>query len=138
LKKAGWEQYQVKRACNIAALGIFDTVGSLEKYSSKLKRLAFVGQAIPGNVRFAFQALALHEHRSKFDATIWRSPGNCLAVKQCWFAGFHSHIGGNVSDYFCTSTHHYTLLWMVGYLMRYFSFDTSRMIQDILDLMEGQ
>lgn len=66
----------------ISFLGLFDDKD--EFYDTKLGR----------NVAVARHAMAIDEHRRDFEPTIWQErPG--LDIKQVWFAGAHSDIGGN-------------------------------------------
>ncbi len=71
---------------------------------------------VPGNVKHAFQALALDEHRRPFSPTIWETPKGRedLVLKQTWFPGAHSNIGGGYPD---TMMADITLAWMVSQLM---------------------
>jgi uncharacterized protein (DUF2235 family) len=78
-------------------VGVWDTVGALgipisflglfddedEFYDSKLGK----------NVRIARHALAIDEHRSDFEPTIW-TPRENMDIQQVWFCGSHSDVGG--------------------------------------------
>ena len=47
----------------------------------------------------AFQALALDEPRASFRPSLWeRLPGNHTNLKQVWFPGVHSNVGGGYND----------------------------------------
>ena len=95
----------------IKAYAVWDTVGSLGMPVAKsfLSRLginaidsipspfSFVNTAVCDNVEHAFHAIALDEHRAHFEPTIWEQPAAQkvpLTLRQCWFAGYHTHIGG--------------------------------------------
>lgn len=82
----------------IRYVGVWDTVGAMgipisflglfedkdEFYDTKLGR----------NVEIARHALAIDENRSDFEPTIWTPRGD-TDMKQVWFAGAHSDIGGS-------------------------------------------
>jgi len=82
----------------IKFVGVWDTVGAMgipisflglfddkdEFYDTKLGR----------NVEFARHAMAIDEHRRDFEPTIWL-PRENVDIKQVWFAGAHSNVGGS-------------------------------------------
>lgn len=78
-------------------LGVWDTVASLGMPS----RLAWFGAPfteyrqldVPPTVMTARHALALHELRPDFEPLLWCA-GDHPDVKQVWFAGAHSDVGG--------------------------------------------
>ena len=87
------------------------------------------------HVQHAFQALALDEHRRLFSPTLWELPDdtrNLKKLKQCWFPGVHSNIGGSYPD---AGISNITLLWMISQLEDHdggiLSFD-----QDYLDQVQ--
>lgn len=121
----------------IKAIGVFDTVGSLGVPTIKLvgvpiyihsdREYAFTNTEVPPNVEYAFQALALDERRAPFSPTVWESPkpdsGAILRrLKQTWFPGSHSGIGGGYQD---TSSSDITLAWMITQLSPFLAFDRS-------------
>jgi hypothetical protein len=82
------------------------------------------------NVENAFQALALDEHRAPFSPAVWEKPEGSQTVsqyryaveslltvlqylKQTWFPGAHSNIGGSYDD---TATADISLAWMMDQL----------------------
>ncbi|SMR64486.1 unnamed protein product [Zymoseptoria tritici ST99CH_3D1] len=83
------------RTVLIKACAVWDTVAALPG-----NKLRFVGEQAPPNVEVAIQALALNEQRSQFTPLVWRkavTPGPQTAdrnIKQCWFLGTHSDVGG--------------------------------------------
>ncbi|TRX89460.1 hypothetical protein FHL15_009629 [Xylaria flabelliformis] len=101
------------RKVEIKALALWDTVSSL---AARLppRPLAFVGEKVPECVRYAFQALALNEERTKFVPVVWRSKEENTKVSQCWFLGSHSDVGGSED----AALGLVTLLWMIGKLHR--------------------
>lgn len=66
----------------ISVLGLFDDED--EFYDTKLGR----------NVEIARHAMAIDEHREDFAPTIWEPEDN-MDIKQVWFAGAHSNVGGS-------------------------------------------
>lgn len=86
---------------------------------------SFVNTEVGPNVEHAYQALALDEVRSPFAPTIWESPDPATKpilkeLKQTWFPGVHSNIGGGTSD---SSICDITLAWMITQLSKHLSFD---------------
>ncbi|KAI8952094.1 hypothetical protein F4801DRAFT_541904 [Xylaria longipes] len=101
------------RKVEIKALALWDTVSSLAAQLPP-RPLAFVGEQVPECVRYAFQALALNEERTKFVPVVWRSKEENTKVSQCWFLGGHSDVGGSED----AALGLVTLLWMIGKLHR--------------------
>ena len=82
----------------IKFVGVWDTVGALGIPFSFLglldKKDEFYDTKIGPNIRMARHAMAIDEVRSDFQPTIWK-PRPGLDLKQVWFAGVHSNIGGS-------------------------------------------
>lgn len=80
------------RECKPLVLGLWDTVGSLWRYTTK----RFQSDAMSPDVRYGFHALSIDERRSKFPPSLWDEskiqPGQ--TIEQVWFAGVHSDVGG--------------------------------------------
>lgn len=115
---------KLTRQVEIAAIGVFDTVGSLGVPVSpwlqklgiapNLRKYRFYDTTISNNILNAFQALALDEYRSAFSPTLWEKPkGTDTVLKQVWFPGVHSNIGGGAHD---TGISDITLAWMMSQL----------------------
>jgi uncharacterized protein (DUF2235 family) len=85
-------------------IGVWDTVRALGlPGSSSLfsRRHAFHDASLDPNVPFARQALSVDENREVFEPVIWEVTSNDLAtnrIKQVWFAGVHSDVGGGYAD----------------------------------------
>ena len=132
----------------ITACAVFDTVGSLGIAATEsdstfdyitdilrgagihwLPRTAkgtqafeFVDTVVSPNIDHAIQALALDEHRGHFPPTIWEDPDKTAkSLKQCWFSGCHSHVGGGVEDN--GDLPNVSLAWMLAQLKPLLSFD---------------
>lgn len=131
----------------IKAVGVWDTVGMplhliLTSTSSSLFLLtgslgipnagiwpgkpgeySFVDTKVSDNIEYAFHALALDEQRRPFSPTIWEKPaGQKLPklLKQCWFPGVHSNVGGSYED---AQIADITLAWMISQLDNLIQFD---------------
>ena len=106
----------------IKCVAVWDTVGGLGiPMVGLLPQLpssdfSFVDTKVEPNVEYAFQALALDEHRRSYAPTVWERPeGQAMPrkLKQTWFPGVHSDIGGSYAD---TDLANVTLCWMVSQL----------------------
>lgn len=95
------------RKVTIKFIGVWDTVGALGIPVTWLKWIGrrnyhFHNVELGSNVRFAYQALAIDEHRKPFEAAIWTRPSDPpkhrQEVEQMWFAGAHSNVGGGYPD----------------------------------------
>jgi len=88
----------------IAMQGMFDTVGSLGITGSLfgLKDPAvygFLDTDLHDNTEAAYHALAIDERRGEFKPTMWVSSGAAGQVlKQVWFTGVHSEVGGGSDE----------------------------------------
>jgi uncharacterized protein (DUF2235 family) len=79
-------------------------------------KLAFIDESIPRTLKNAFQALALNEMRTDFKPVFWANPPDTTVVKQCWFLGSHSDVGGGYAD---AGLANLTLVWMIAQLRTY-------------------
>lgn len=79
-------------------IGVWDTVGSLGIPFSLLGLLdrkdEFYDTKMGGNINIARHALAIDEKREDFAPTLW-VPRAGVDLKQVWFAGVHSDVGGS-------------------------------------------
>ncbi|KAI9741145.1 MAG: hypothetical protein M1834_002858 [Cirrosporium novae-zelandiae] len=115
----------------IKAIGVFDTVGSLgiprigwlEKFriqSPSRREYSFYDTVVHDCIENAFQALALDERRASFTPAIWEKPrGSKTNLKQVWFPGVHSNIGGGYPDQEIANI---TLAWMMTQLEPFLDF----------------
>ncbi len=87
----------------IRVIGVFDTVGALGNPlvlsggRLSLSRNRFHDLKLSSTVDNAYHAVAVDEQRRKFEATLWDEadeevPGQVM--RQAWFAGVHSDVGG--------------------------------------------
>jgi uncharacterized protein (DUF2235 family) len=87
-------------------LGVWDTVGALGIPLTPLrfweKRLfEFHDVSLSSHVRFAYQALAIDEHRRPFRPALWTQQPDAPAtqvLEQRWFPGAHRNVGGGFRD----------------------------------------
>lgn len=99
---------------DIRFIGVWDTVGSLgipgtaSWFPYARKRYQFHDTELSKIVKYAYQALALDEHRADFAPTVWTrnpytvKPGETLTskkaeqieIEQRWFIGAHADVGG--------------------------------------------
>lgn len=82
----------------ITFVGAWDTVGAMGIPISFLglfeDKDEFYDTKIGSNVRAARHAMAIDEYRRDFEPTIWM-PKETMDLKQVWFSGAHSNIGGS-------------------------------------------
>lgn len=79
-------------------VGVWDTVGAMGIPISFLglfdDKDEFYDTKIGRNVRVARHAMAIDEHRVDFMPTVW-TPRENMDMKQVWFPGAHSNVGGS-------------------------------------------
>jgi len=88
---------------------------------------SFVDQKVLSNVENCFQALALDEHRRAFTPTLWEVPDELVSkvnLKQCWFPGVHSNVGGSLED---AELANISLAWMISQLDGIIEFDSTHL-----------
>lgn len=115
----------------VKAIGVFDTVGALGIpriglltkigiQNSESDRMQFYDTKLSNRIENAFQALALDEKRSAFSPAVWeKPPGNRTNLRQVWFPGVHSNIGGGYDDQGLANI---TLAWMMAQLSPFLDF----------------
>ena len=115
----------------VKCVGVFDTVESIglpqelrRRLPSKIGTFGFSNTDLGRHVQHGFQALALNEKRDDFKPILWTQTDDARAsgqtVKQVWFAGSHSDIGGGWTDHDLADI---TLAWMVSETMHMVKFD---------------
>ncbi|WP_404367199.1 DUF2235 domain-containing protein [Marinobacter sp.] len=97
--------------------GAWDTVGALGVPFSLMglfdSKDEFYDTKLGANVRIARHALAIDERREDFEPTLWL-PRPGLDLRQVWFAGSHSDVGGGYpADENALLASDYPLKWMV-------------------------
>ena len=102
---------------NIRFVGVWDTVGALGipidgiRVPLLAKRWSFHDPRLSRSVEYAYQALAIDEHRGPFEPTLWEQHEKAedQTLEQVWFAGVHSDVGGGYSE---PALAEIPLLWM--------------------------
>lgn len=90
----------VPNSGKVKFIGVWDTVGAvgvpITFFGLLKKKHVFYDNKLGSNVEYARHALALDETRKDFTPTIWE-PKEGVDLKQVWFAGVHSDVGGGYS-----------------------------------------
>jgi hypothetical protein len=102
----------------IRFLGVWDTVGSLGipddmailNLLDRPQDWRFHDESLGKHVQTARHAVALDEMRASFAPTVWKDVEQRDDVKQIWFPGVHSDVGGGYAD---TGLADGTLRWMI-------------------------
>lgn len=93
-------------------------------HTDTVHEFSFINTTVSPNIEYAYQALAIDEKRTPFSPPLWELPepgtSKLKLLKQTWFPGVHSSIGGRYSD---TSISDITLAWMMTQLSRHLTFD---------------
>ena len=83
--------------------------------------MSFYDTKLCNCVENAFQALALDERRSSFAPALWeKKPGNTTILRQVWFPGVHSNVGGGYDDQELANI---TLAWMISQITPFLDMD---------------
>ncbi|ROS76872.1 DUF2235 domain-containing protein [Cellulomonas sp. PhB143] len=100
------------RTLPVAMLGVFDTVGELGVPGVTSRRSRFHDVRLSDDVRCARQALSIDDRRLKFAPCLWEVPDGAAPgrVKQVWFPGAHSDVGGGTQHQALSDV---TLRWML-------------------------
>ncbi|ORX96874.1 peptidoglycan binding domain-containing protein [Basidiobolus meristosporus CBS 931.73] len=124
LRKAAHEHVKIK------VVGVWDTVGSLRGFNwfgQAGEDKHFHSTKLNPKIENAFQALALDETRGNFPPTLWYLDSSCcnedgttsVNLKQCWFPGYHSDVGGQGKGSADTSSvDEIAFSWMCDQLFR--------------------
>lgn len=117
--------YDLTQVVNIKCIGVWDTVGALGvpvnplfqrifHLPSFFKEYKWFDTTIDNHVENAFQALGLDERRFPYSPAVWERPEGCTTnLRQVWFPGAHSNVGGSYPDQSCADI---TLCWMMDQL----------------------
>ncbi|KAI9850573.1 MAG: hypothetical protein M1838_005423 [Thelocarpon superellum] len=123
----------------IKVVGVWDTVGSLgiprlgwfDKIDWPMpdREYSFDNTVVDECVENAFQALALDEERGPFSPSVWQKRrGSPTYLKQVWFPGVHSNVGGGYED---AEIANITLAWMISLLEPFLDFNNSYFVRQI-------
>lgn len=100
----------------IKFIGVWDTVGALGIPLRGMRWLSrgkhqFHDTELSNRVANAFHALAIDEHRTPFEPTLWDYvPKDGQHIEQAWFCGAHSDVGGGYAE---TGLSDIVLDWMM-------------------------
>ena len=90
-------QYSIESSHMVTFVGVWDTVGAMGlpfSFFGLIKdQHRFYDNKLGSNIITARHALSLDERRDDFEPTIWK-PNDSVDLKQVWFAGVHSDVGG--------------------------------------------
>jgi len=110
-------EFSVSNSGAVAFVGVWDTVGAMGLPFSlfgliKDKHL-FYDRKLGSNIKIARHALSLDEKRKDFEPTLWE-PREGTNLKQVWFAGCHSDVGGSYApDRDATFLSDIPLMWLL-------------------------
>ena len=96
------KEYSHADAIPIRFLGVWDTVDAVgmpfrlsDVINATVYQFKFADRTLSPLVRRACQALAVDEPRESFAPLLWdEAPGDDARIRQVWFAGAHSNVGG--------------------------------------------
>lgn len=141
------EQLQRRRMTildvRIKVVGVWDTVGALgvpkvplltrlRLQSTTMHEFRFHDTALCDCVEYAFQALSLDERRASFQPCLWEKlEDNQTNLRQVWFPGAHSNIGGGYDDQQIATI---TFAWMVAQCQPFLDFDLDYVIDQWEDV----
>lgn len=91
------------------------------------KEYSFYDTSLNECIENAFQALALDEERAPFAPALWEKPrGSTTNLKQVWFPGVHSNVGGGYDD---ADIANITLAWMISRMETFIEFRADYLVQ---------
>jgi uncharacterized protein (DUF2235 family) len=106
-----------RRNCpRIDFVGVWDTVGALGApgYLGRVlnrNKYRFHDVALNAHIANAYHALAIDEHRTPFEPSLWQRPAGWNGtLEQVWFSGVHCNVGGGYKP---DGTANNALHWMV-------------------------
>ena len=118
-RRAGWGFRSEPQKTEIRFLGVWDTVGALGipddmallNLLDRFKDYTFHDTELSAMVLAARHAMAIDERRASFQPTLWTKIEVDRDVKQLWFPGVHSDVGGGYAECGLSDG---ALEWMVG------------------------
>lgn len=109
--------YSVSGKPIINFIGVWDTVGAMgipfTLFGLLKKKHVFYDNKMGSNIKVARHALALDEKRDDFAPTIW-APRPSVDLKQVWFCGSHSDVGGGIPASKGCFQSDFPLMWMIN------------------------
>ncbi|CAE6458928.1 unnamed protein product [Rhizoctonia solani] len=97
----------------VQCIGVWDTVGAVYNPVFRLKQnvIGTPDTEFPPNLVYAFHALAFHENRMRFRVNLFAGSGKGNSLKQVWFPGSHSDVGGGGKELDLPKI---SLLWLLA------------------------
>jgi uncharacterized protein (DUF2235 family) len=133
-RKAALDSFPTRhKGVPIKVIGVWDTVGSVGipadfaqfDVLNFRRYYGFHDTTLGTHVEHAFHAVALDERRKNFVPTLWTQKPEGKAkgqeLKQVWFAGVHSDIGGGYPEH---GTSDIALAWMASEASAYLGIDS--------------
>ncbi|CAE6456469.1 unnamed protein product [Rhizoctonia solani] len=106
----------------IKCLVTWDTVGSVRNgIQEMVDALQLDDDTLASNVEIALHAISFHENREKFMCTLYSGASPSQTLKQVWFSGAHSDVGGGYAEMELADI---TLAWVVGEILPFVGIDT--------------
>lgn len=108
--------YAVPNSERVDFVGVWDTVGSVglpfSLWGLIKDKHSFYDNKLGRNIRVARHALSLDEKRDDFKPTIWAQKPD-VDLKQVWFSGVHSDVGGGYPPINNSLLSDIPLVWLV-------------------------
>lgn len=118
LKKIGTDRID-KAKYDVKLVGVWDTV-EFHGEGMSGEKIEFHNAELSRKIQYAYHAMALDERRTPYVPTLWQWPSGFVpnsngtglqVMKQVWFSGVHSDVGGGKYDPNCSDV---TLAWMIA------------------------
>jgi uncharacterized protein (DUF2235 family) len=124
------------RECPVFALGVWDTVGAIGLPNSNRDHDAYGEHyyhqpSLPRNIAHAYHALSIDDERREFFPVLFnKRPRNTKTIKEVWFSGMHSDVGGGykqkMSDPHAKELSNTALNWMADQIEPLLPLDRSK------------
>ncbi|KAJ5287347.1 hypothetical protein N7478_003033 [Penicillium angulare] len=103
------------RRITIRCIAVWETVSLIQTLGINYTFLDLQkNKSSAPHTQYAFQALALDEDRTSFAPAIWERPDDVKTdLRQVWFCGAHSNVGGGLPDQELANI---TMAWMMDQL----------------------
>ena len=130
--KAALASFDTRKSdARIKCVGVWDTVGAvgipedLARFDILFRKYyGFFDSDLGAHIEHAFHAVALDERRKNFVPTLWtqkpEGKANGQELKQVWFAGVHSDVGGGYPEHGSSDI---PLAWMASEVSPYLDID---------------
>jgi uncharacterized protein (DUF2235 family) len=128
-------EFAIEPHTPIHCVAVWDTVGSLGIPLRGFRFLThrkyqFLDTSLNPFIRYGFHALAVDEHRGPFKPTLWSTaPAANQTVKQVWFAGAHSDVGGGYGEQQLSDL---AMLWMMETVEREAGLEFDSLVKETL------